>query len=114
MSSSLSISKEDYTGGLDEFAKDHTDLLREKLMAPKVEAPASIPINGRTAVRQIVRGEIDRLRVTYRITYFEGKNNFYRVFCWSLESKAAAFAGDLDKVAESFREKVVAQDADHS
>jgi hypothetical protein len=107
-------SKEDYTGGLDEFAKDHTDLLREKLMAPKVEAPASISVNGKTAVRQIVRGEIDRLRVTYRITYFEGKNNFYRVFCWSLESKAPWFAGDLDKVAESFREKVVAQDADHS
>jgi hypothetical protein len=107
-------SKEDYTGGLDEFAKDHTDLLREKLTAPKVEAPTSISVNGRTAVRQIVRGEIDRLRITYRITYFEGKNNFYRVFCWSLESKAAAFAGDLDKIAESFREKVVAQDADHS
>ena len=90
------------------------DLLREKLTAPKAEAPASISVNGRTAVRQIVRGEIDRLRVTYRITYFEGKNDFYRVFCWTLESKAAAFAGDLDKVAESFREKVVAQDADHS
>jgi hypothetical protein len=81
-------SQEDYTGGLDEFAKDHTDLLREKLMAPKVEAPASISVNGETAVRQIVRGEIDRLRVTYRITYFEGKNNFYRVFCWSLEIKS--------------------------
>ncbi len=106
-------SKQDYTGGLDDFAKDHTDLLREKLAAPKVEAPASISVNGRTAVRQIVRGEIDRIRVTYRITYFEGKNNFYRVFCWTLESKAATFAGDLDTIAGSFQEKLVAQDADH-
>jgi hypothetical protein len=106
-------SKQDYAGSLDDFAKDHTDLLKEKLGTPKAEPPASISVNGRTAVRQIVRGEIDRLRVTYRITYFEGKNNFYRVFCWTLESKAAAFAGDLDKIAESFREKLVAQDADH-
>jgi hypothetical protein len=26
------------------------------------------------------------------------------VFCWSLESKAAGFKGDFDKIAESFRE----------
>ncbi len=107
-------SKEDYTGGLDEFAKDHTDLLKEKLATPKAEPPVSILVNGRTAVRQIVRGGIDRMRITYRVTYYEGKDNFYRVFCWTLDSKAAAFAGDLDKVAESFREKVVARDADHS
>jgi hypothetical protein len=36
---------------------------------------------------------------------FEGQNNFYRVFCWSLESKAAAFASDFDKIAGSFRER---------
>jgi len=98
-------SKEDYTGGLDDFAKDHTDLLREKLKTPEVEAPVTISINGRSAVRQIVRGEIDRLHITYRITYFEGRDNFYRVLCWSLESKAGASAGDFDKIAESFREE---------
>ena len=38
---------------------------------------------------------------------FEGQNNFYRVFCWSLESKALGFAGDFDKIAESFREEKV-------
>ena len=98
-------SKQDYTGDLDDFAKDHTDLLREKLKTPQVEEPATVSINGRSAVRQVVRGEIDRLRVVYRITYFEGPENFYRVFCWSLESKAAAFAADFDKIAESFREE---------
>jgi hypothetical protein len=56
-------------------------------------------------VRQVVRGEVDHLRITYRITYFEGQNNFYRVFCWSLESKAAGSAGDFDKIAGSFRER---------
>ena len=58
-------------------------------------------------MRQVVRGEVDHLRITYRITYFEGQNNFYRVFCWSLESKALGFAGDFDKIAESFREEKV-------
>jgi len=107
-------SKQDYAGNLDDFAKDHTDLLKEKLTTPKAEPPASISVNGKPAVRQIVRGEIDRMRITYRVTYYEGKDNFYRVFCWTLESKAAAFAADLDKIAESFREKLVVQDADHS
>ena len=98
-------SKEDYTGNLDDFAKEHTDLLREKVKAPQVEAPVTISISGKPAVRQVVRGEIDHLRITYRITYFEGENNFYRVFCWSLESKAGAFVSEFDKIAESFREK---------
>ena len=97
-------SRQDYVGSLDDFAQDHTDLLREKLKTPQVEAPATVSINGKPAVRQIVRGEIDHMRITYRITYFEGQNNFYRLFCWSLESKAAACASDFDKIAESFHE----------
>jgi hypothetical protein len=100
-------SKQDYVGNLDDFAKDHTDLVREKLKTPQVEAPTTISINGKPAVRQVVRGEIDHLRITYRITYFEGENNFYRVFCWSLESKALGFTADFDKIAESFRERKV-------
>jgi hypothetical protein len=98
-------SKQDYVGSLDDFARDHSDLLREKVKTPQVEAPATISINGRPAVRQVVRGEVDHLRISYRITYFEGQNNFYRVFCWSLESKAGACAVDFDKIAESFRER---------
>jgi hypothetical protein len=97
-------SKQDYVGNLDEFAQDHTDSLRAKLKAPQVEAPATISINGKSAIRQIVRGEIDHLRITYRLTYFEGQNNFYRVVCWSLESKAAGYVGDFDRIAESFQE----------
>jgi hypothetical protein len=81
--------------------QDHTDSVREKLETPQAEAPATISINAKPAVRQVVRGEVDHLR----ITYFEGQNNFFRVFCWSLESKAASFANDFDKVAESFRER---------
>jgi hypothetical protein len=92
-------------GNLNDFAQDHTDSVREKLKTPQVEAPATVSINGKPAVRQVVRGEIDHLRITYRITYFEGQNNFYRVFCWSLESKAGSFASDFDKIAESFRER---------
>lgn len=97
--------KQDYTGSLADFAKDHTDLLHEKLTTPQVEVPAAITINGRSAIRQIVRGETNRIRIAYVITYFEGTNQFYRVLCWSLESKAAAYKDDFDKIAESFRER---------
>lgn len=79
--------KQDYTGSLADFAKDHTNLLRENLTTPQVEVPAAITINGRSAIRQIVHGEINRMRIAYVITYFEGTNQFYRVLCWSLESK---------------------------
>lgn len=98
-------SKQDYVGNLDDFAQDHTDLLQEKLKTPLVEDPATVSVNGKPAVRQVVRGGIDHLRIAYRITYFEGQNNFYRVLCWSLESKAPASASDFDKIAGSFRER---------
>ena len=96
--------KQDYTGSLTDFAKDHTDLLRENLTTPQVEVPAAITINGRSAIRQIVHGEINRMRIAYVITYFEGTNQFYRVLCWSLESKADAYKDEFDKIAESFQE----------
>jgi hypothetical protein len=96
--------KQDYTGTLTTFVQDHTDLLREKLKAPQVEEPATITLNGRTAIRQVVRGEVNRLRITYVATYIEGTNQFYRVLCWSLESKADKFKDEFDKIAASFRE----------
>ncbi|MFY9986827.1 MAG: hypothetical protein WAK31_18855 [Chthoniobacterales bacterium] len=106
-------SKQDYAGGLDDFAKDYTDSLRQKIQTPQVEPPTSMSINGRSAVRQLVRGEVDRLRIVYRITYFEGRDNFYRIFCWSLDSKAASVAADFDKIAESLHEKVATKGEDH-
>lgn len=54
-------SKQDYVGNLNDFAQDHTDSVREKLKTPQVEAPATISINGKPAVRQVVRGEVDHL-----------------------------------------------------
>jgi hypothetical protein len=105
-------SKEDYTGSLVDYAKDCGNRMRDRLKSPEVEVPASITMNGRSAVRQIIRGEINRLRIAYVITYFEDQNKFYRVFCWSTESRAAAVKDDFDKIAKSFQEKT-AKDADH-
>jgi hypothetical protein len=34
-------SKQDYVGNLNDFAQDHTDLVREKLKTPQVEAPVT-------------------------------------------------------------------------
>ena len=52
-----------------------------------------------------VRAKDGSCEISVPRSYFEGQNNFYRVFCWSLESKAPAFASDFDKIAGSFREK---------
>jgi hypothetical protein len=99
-------SKQDYTGTLADFAQDHTDLLRRNLKTPQVEAAATITINGRSAIRQVVHGEIkNRVRIAYVITYFEGANHFYQVLCWSLESKAGTFRDEFDKIAGTFAEK---------
>jgi hypothetical protein len=51
-----------------------------------------------------------RPRIAYVITYFEDQNKFYRVFCWSTESKAAAVKSDFEKIAKSFQEKTAKQD----
>jgi hypothetical protein len=111
-------SKEDYSGSLADYAKDCGNRMRERLKSPEVGEPEPVTINGRSAVRQNIRGEINRLRIAYVITYFEDQNKFYRVFCWSIESKATAVKGDFDKIAKSFQEnsakqEKTAKDANH-
>ena len=103
-------SKEDYTGTLVDYAKDCGNRMRDRLKSPEVEVPAPITINDRSAVRQNIRGEINHLRIAYVITYFEDQNKFYRVFCWSTESKAAAVKNDFEKIARSFQENAAKQE----
>jgi hypothetical protein len=98
-------SRQDYTGTLADYAQIYCDQMRARLTTPQIEVPQSITINGRSAVRQIFRGELNHLRAVFVVTHFEGQSKFYRVVCWSLESNAEGARADFDKVAESFQER---------
>jgi hypothetical protein len=98
-------SRQDYTGTLADYAQSCGDQMRERLTKPQIEVSRSITINGRSAVRQIFRGELNHLRAVFVVTYFEGQSKFYRVLCWSLESQAEGARADFDKIAESFQER---------
>ena len=100
----IADTKEDYKGSLADYAHDSSNRMRDKLTSPRMELPQSLTINGKSAIRQVLHGEIDHLRITYVNTYFEGEVRMYQMICWSLESKAEAVRSDFEKIAETFRE----------
>jgi hypothetical protein len=99
----LTDTKEQYHGSLSDYAHDTTRRMRDKLTAPQMDAPETITINGRSAVRQILRGEYDHLKIVYVITYFESETRLYQLICWSLESEANSAKADFEKIAQFFK-----------
>jgi hypothetical protein len=98
--------KQDYTGNLGDYARDATERMLKKLTSSQSGLRGSTSVQGRSAIQQVVRGEVSRLRISYFITYIEGETGFYQVICWSLESTEAATRPLFEKIANSFREKV--------
>jgi hypothetical protein len=101
----LMDSKQDYKGTLTDYAHDSSNRMRNKLTSPQMELPQSITIDGKSAIRQVLHGEINRLRIAYFNTYYEGERGFYQLICWSLDSKAQVAKPDFEKIAQSFRER---------
>jgi dihydrofolate reductase len=97
--------KEDYKGSLADYAHDTSNRMRDKLTSPRMELPQSLMINGKSAIRQVLHGEIDHLRITYVNTYYEGEARMYQLISWSLESKGDLVRSDFEKIAQSFRER---------
>jgi hypothetical protein len=100
--------KQDYTGSLVDYASDAIDRMRKKLKSSEVGPQQTATIQTRSAIQQVVRGEINRLRIAYFVTYVEGETGFYQIICWSLESKEASARTVFEKITHSFRERVQA------
>jgi hypothetical protein len=100
----LKDGKQDYTGDLADYARDATDRMLKKLTSSQTGLRGSTSVQGRSAIQEVVRGEINHLRISYFITYVEGETGFYQVICWSLESKETAARPLFEKIANSFRE----------
>jgi hypothetical protein len=96
--------KQDYTGDLADYARDATDRMLKKLTSAHTGLRGSTSVQGRSAIQEVVRGEINHLRISYFITYVEGEAAYYQVICWSLESKETGARQLFEKIANSFRE----------
>jgi hypothetical protein len=99
----ITDSKEQYHGSLSDYAHDTTSRMGGKLTAPQMDAPETISINGRAAIRQILRGEYEHLKIVYVITYFESETRLYQLISWSLESDADSAKADFEKIAQFFK-----------
>jgi hypothetical protein len=99
----ITDSKEQYHGSLSDYAHDTTSRMGGKLTAPQMDAPETITINGRAAIRQILRGEYEHLKIVYVITYFESETRLYQLISWSLESDADSAKADFEKIAQFFK-----------
>ena len=63
-----------------------------------------VTINGLKGVRVKMRTDIDGIKISYLVTFLDGKENYHQVHCWTLQSREERNMPTLEKVANSFRE----------
>ena len=92
----------------DEFGlEEYADLIVSSMVDANCTAgPAkSMTINGMEAQRHRLKMNFDGLPIVYVLTFYEGKDHFHQVNCWTLESREERNMPTLSKVADSFKER---------
>ena len=94
----------DYTA---DFAGYH-DILKNGMEAEiddvKISATVDTQVNGLKAKTLSLTGGIEGIPVYYEIGYLEGKDRFYQIVTWTLESNKDKYKEPMQKIISSFRE----------
>jgi hypothetical protein len=67
--------------------------------------PVVEEINGMNCIINEMRGSLGGSGIYYKLAVFEGKNGFYQVLCWCIETQKQKFSPDMDRMIASFSEK---------
>jgi len=71
-------------------------------------------INGLKAKTFTLTGKVDEIPVFYDIAYVEGKDRFYQIVIWTIESSKEKFKEPMDKILSSFKEIGSGKSSDRS
>ncbi|TPD68514.1 hypothetical protein [Flavobacterium microcysteis] len=104
-----------------EFSPDfngYSQILRGSLEASLKEAAFTdtkdTHINGLNAKTFSLTGKMDEIPIFYDIAYVEGKNHFYQIVIWTIESSKDKFREPMDKIIASFKEIGSGKSSDRS
>jgi hypothetical protein len=80
------------------------DGLMEGLSSAEYSGPEKLTVDGKPAIRYIIRGAFDNTNIVYLHTTVEGANNYYQILAWTIKSGYQKNSAELLQVVEGFKE----------
>jgi heme/copper-type cytochrome/quinol oxidase subunit 2 len=100
----ISERRQDFTGGLSDYAKIILDQMKSGVEGYEQGVPEATQINGRPALSCAVTGSVDKMRVVYQFTFVEGESCYHQIMGWTLASKASKAIEVIKQTSQTFQE----------
>jgi hypothetical protein len=100
----LTDRKEEFSGTLEEHAAITSAGIMNSISEGSKTELEQLKINGYRALRYRIDGLVDRTRITYLQTTFEGKKGYYQVLAWCTAAHAPEALDTFVGVAKTFKE----------
>ncbi|MBW3563882.1 MAG: hypothetical protein KY459_04065 [Acidobacteria bacterium] len=94
---------------LAEYSDMTRELMMESLENGSEEGPERMTVNGEPALRYVLNGTIDRIRVKYWHVSIDSGDHFHQVLLWSLPSRFDEHVADFEAVLNSFSDVSAAE-----
>lgn len=94
----------DYTADFTGYHDILKDGMEEEIGNVKITPTKDTQVNGLKAKTFSLTGDIEGIPVYYEIGYLEGKDRFYQVVTWTLESSKDKYKEPMQKIISSFKE----------
>ena len=95
---------EDYKNNLEDYSTFCVDYFKESVDVTYVSDPKETTINGLPAILFTVKAKISGYTAYYHFTYIQGKENYYQILTWTLDSKKDEQKENMEAMINSFKE----------
>jgi len=101
----LTEPKSDFADDIDlmRFSEVTREIMVESLKDSKEEGPEQLTLSGQPAVRYVINGTMDSVKVRYWHVSIESEEHFHQVILWSLPSRFDGNVRDFEAVLASIR-----------
>ena len=101
----ISENREDFEDmTLQKFSEITSESIMEGLAKASQEEPEDILIGRHRAIKRVIEGVIDNLKISYVHVAVETEGNYHQIIGWSLKSKFEGNKSKFDKIIMSFKE----------
>ena len=90
--------------GIEEYAEVVSGQMREVVEGSVESELLPMEINGLTAFRQELEGDVEGTSIAYLNTFIDGKEHFHQVLTWTLRDQKERHFPVFRETADSFRE----------
>lgn len=95
---------EDYKNDLNGYSSIILDTFKENVDVTYVSDPKETTINGLPTILFEVKAKINGYVAYYHFAYLQGKENYYQVLTWTLDTKESEHKEKMEAIVNSFKE----------